>query len=78
MPRVTGVHPRGHSPALPRQAHSVNSMTALANLSPTFWMNGGTVHLEVWGGDGLCSPSSEQHSFTQGFSGSHGWSGGEN
>lgn len=39
MPRVTGVHTCGHSPVLPRQAHSVNSTMALANLSPRFWVN---------------------------------------
>lgn len=34
----------------------INSVMALANLFPTFWMNSRTCHLEMRGGDSFCSP----------------------
>lgn len=57
MPRVTGVHTRGPLTSTAQTSTPINSMMALANLLPTFWlMNSEAIHLEMWGGDGLCSP----------------------
>lgn len=78
MPRVTGDRCAYTWPltSSAKTSTPINSMVALANLLPAFWMNSGALHLEMWSVDGLCSPKLGTSQLYTKFLGKRGLRGG--